>query len=104
MDDESFRFEVGEWSECLRESLQCLRDVMRERMKKAGEERKIGYDKKSVKRELHVGDSVWCRGPGMNQKLKESWHGPYQVCERINAVNYQVELGRGRKKSSTLII
>ena len=54
MDDESFRFEVGEWSECLRERLECLRDVMRERMRKAGEKRKISYGKKSVKRELHV--------------------------------------------------
>ena len=34
----------------------------------------------------------------MDQKLKESWHGLYQVCERINAVDYRVELGRGRKK------
>ena len=35
---------------------------------------------------------------GIDHKLKEAWHGPYPVMERISAVDYRVDIGRGRKK------
>ena len=98
VEQENFSLDVSEWSECLAEKLEVLRDVMRERVLKAVEDRKTYYDKKSMTRVLDEGDLVWCRVPGMDHKLKEVWHGPYQVLERINAVDYRVLLGRGRKE------
>ena len=89
--------DVYGWGELLSERLELMRDLVRERMEKASGERKKHYDKKNVQRELHGGDSVRCRIPGMDHKLKEVWHGPYQVVERINAVDYKANLGRSRK-------
>ena len=39
-----------------------------------------------------------CRVPGMTKKLKESWHGPYEVMKAMNKVDYKVKLRRGRCK------
>ena len=61
VEQENFSLDVSEWSKCLAESLEVLRDVMRERVMKAVEDRKTYYDKKSVTRELCEGDFVWCR-------------------------------------------
>ena len=41
---------------------------------------------------------VLCRVPGMIPKLKEAWHGPYKIKEKLNRVNFRVEVGRGRQK------
>ena len=95
---ENWSLDVSSWGEILAERLELMRDIVRERAEKASGERKVYYDKKSVQRELMVGDSVWCRIPGMDHKLKEAWHGPYPVMERISAVDYRVDIGRGRKK------
>ena len=97
-DRENWSLDVSSWGEILAETLELMRDIVRERAEKASGERKVYYDKKSVQRELMVGDSVWCRIPGMDHKLKEAWHGPYPVMERISAVDYRVDKGRGRKK------
>ena len=34
----------------------------------------------------------------MTKKLKESWHGPYEVVKAVNRVDYKVKLRRGRTK------
>ena len=39
-----------------------------------------------------------CRIPGAAAKLEESWHGPYKIVEKLNRVNFRVEVGKGRKK------
>ena len=35
----------------------------------------------------------------MSQKLRESWHGPYTVKQKVSQVNYKVDVGRGRTKA-----
>ena len=87
-----------EWAEWLVDRLQHWHDVMRERGECASARRKKDVDKKSVDRKLEIGDLVLVRIPGMSHKLAESWHGPYPVIERLNAVDYRVEVGKGRKK------
>ena len=90
--------DVEEWAEWLKEKLEVMHDVMRERAKKAGESRKKSFDKKTVNRVLEKGDKVLCRLPGMASKLKESWHGPYLVVDKLNRVDYKIEVGKKKYK------
>ena len=90
--------DTSEWSEWLAEKLEHWHDVLRERGKLASEKRKVGFDRKTVNRQLEEGDQVLCRVPGMSHKLEESWHGPYTVLEKVSRVDYRINLGRGRKK------
>ena len=90
--------DVDEWVEWLKDRLEVTHEVMRDRAQKAGLERKIGFDRKAVDRQLEKGDKVLCRIPGMSPKLAESWHGPYEVIEKLNRVDYKVELGRKKYK------
>ena len=92
------KLNVDEWADWLKDRLEVTHDVMRERAKKAGLERKVGFDKKAVKREFEKGDKVLCRLPGMAHKLAESWHGPYEVVDKLNRVDYKVEVGRKKYK------
>ena len=92
------QLDTDEWAEWLVGRLECWHDVMRDRGKDASKKRKKDFDKKSVERVLEEGDLVLCRVPGMTPKLQEAWHGPYPVKERLNQVDYRVELGKGRCK------
>ena len=90
--------DTEEWSEWLVARLECWHDVLRDRGKRASESRKKAHDKHAVERTLTEGDLVLCRVPGMTKKLRESWHGPYQVVKAMNRVDYKVKLGKGRTK------
>ena len=90
--------DTDEWAEWLVDRLQHWHDVMRERGECASGKRKSGFDKKSVDRRLEEGDLVLCRVPGMSHKLQEAWHGPYPVIDKLNRVDYRVDLGKGRRK------
>ena len=90
--------DMDEWAEWLVERLESWHDVMRERGEEASKKRKEHFDKKTVDRVLEVGDLVLCRVPGMAHKLEEAWHGPYKVVERLNRVDFRVDLGKQRKK------
>ena len=89
---------TDEWAEWLVDRLQHWHDVMRERGECASARRKKEVDRKSVDRKLDVGDLVLVRIPGMAHKLSESWHGPYPVVEKLNAVDFRVDVGKGRHK------
>ena len=90
--------DTEEWSEWLVARLECWHDVLRDRGKKASKDRKKAHDKCAVERTLVEGELVLCRVPGMTKKLKESWHGPYEVVKAMNKVDYEVKLRRGRCK------
>ena len=90
--------DASAWSGWLAERLEPWHDVLRERGRLASQQRKASFDRKAVNRQLEEGDLVLCRVPGMSHKLEESWHGPYPVIEKVNRVDYRVDLGRGRKK------
>ena len=91
-------FKTEEWSSWLQDKMEVWHEVHRERMKAAGEKRKVAYDRSTVDRKLEKGDKVLCRIPGIIEKLKEAWHGPYLVLEKVGPVNYKVKVGRGRAK------
>ena len=102
VESEFQELDVQEWAEWLRDRLEVMHDVQRDRAKKAGLDRKKSFDKKTVNRVLEKGDKVLCRLPGMASKLKESWHGPYLVVDKLNRVDYKIEVGK--KKFKTLHI
>ena len=87
-----------EWAEWLVDRLQHWHDVMRERGEEASAKRKSEVDRKAIDRKLEKGDLVLVIMPGMSHKLAEAWHGPYPVIEKLNRVDYRVEVGKGRKK------
>ena len=92
------QLDTAEWADWLVERLEHWHSVMRERGESASSVRKKEFDKKSVDRKLEEGDLVLCRVPGMAHKLQEAWHGPYPVIEKLNRVDYRVEVGKGRQK------
>ena len=90
--------DTEEWAEWLVEKLEVWHSVMKERGEVASHKRKMTFDKKSVTREFEVGEEVLCRIPGMIPKLRESWHGPYPIVGKLNRVDYEVDLGKGRTR------
>ena len=92
------KLDTAEWADWLMARLEVWHDVLRERGKEASKKRKQLFDKGTVNRTLKEGDLVLCRVPGMSKKLKESWHGPYEVVKSLNRVDYKVQLGKGRSK------
>ena len=96
--------ETEEWSDWLVDRLAVWHDLVRERGKEASGMRKAQYDKSTVSRTLEVGDKVLCRIPGLSKKLKESWHGPYEVVARKSRVDYLVNLGKGKGRVKVLHI
>ena len=90
--------DTEEWSEWLVARLESWHDILRDRGEKASKERKKAHDKGAVERTLVEGDVVLCRVPGMAKKLKESWHGPYEVVKAVSRVDYKIKLRRGRTK------
>ena len=90
--------DTEEWSDWLVARLESWHDVLRDRGEKASVNRKKLYDKGAMERTLVEGDLVLCRVPGMTKKLKESWHGPYEVVKAMNRVDYKVKLRKGRSK------
>ena len=52
------------------------------------------YDRNSVHREFGAGDEVLV--PSDTTKMKAQWKGPYRVVQKINNVNYKVNVGGHR--------
>ena len=94
--------ETEEWSDWLVDRLAVWHELVRERGKEASGSRKRQYDKTAVNRTLDPGDQVLCRIPGMHKKLKEAWHGPYEVKARKSRVDYLVKLGGGKGRTKVL--
>ena len=96
--------DVGEWADWLVSRLAVWHESVLERGKEASGDRKAWYDKSTVNRTLSVGDQVMCRIPGMIGKLRESWHGPYDIVARKSRVDYVVKLGEGKGRVKVLHI
>ena len=92
--------DVCSWVGQVQERLELVREAARSRKTEASRARKEAYDKKSCSRTFEVGDIVWNRLPGLDNKLAESWSGPWEVVGRLSAVNYGIKKleERGKKK------
>ena len=89
-------FDTDGWAEWLVDRLNVWHSVARERGEHAGSQRKLDFDKKARERSLELGDKVLLRIPGKIEKLEESWAGPYLVVEKLNRVDYRIEISKGR--------
>lgn len=83
--------DVCAWVTQVQERIELAREAVRIRGERSVVERKNHYDKSSKLRQLVVGSKVWCRLPGLDHKLRDSWSGPFEVLEKLNSVNYRVK-------------
>ena len=58
-------------------------------------ERKKRRDKWSAERELRPGIKLLLRTPGSDNKLTDTWEGPYVVLKKLGPVSYMIDLGDG---------
>ncbi len=87
---EESKLNVCEWTRCMAEKLELMRDCAALRLAVAKESRTRHMNSGSKARELKVGDKVLYRIPGLQCKLADSWEGPYVVVERMGKVNYKI--------------
>ena len=75
--------DVSDYHEQLALSLISAKDFATQSIRKAQNQYKSQYDKKSTKWTYQVGDWVLVKFPaeesGKNRKLSQPWHGPYRV-------------------------
>ena len=72
---------VSGCNSCVAVRLELIRDIAVQKGVVESRKRKE-YDHGKVKRELKIGEKIWCRIPGKNgknRKLEDSWEGPYIV-------------------------
>ncbi|XP_021347442.1 uncharacterized protein LOC110446564 [Mizuhopecten yessoensis] len=74
----------------LRERMEETCQVASDRMKDAKRIQKKHFNKKAKARELKPGDKVFVLLPTKANKLLMQWRGPYDVVERVGAVDYRV--------------
>ena len=58
---------------------------------------KTYFDARSCKRSFSVGDEVLIMLPDSSNKLLMAWQGPYKVLEKVNSVDYVLDVG-GKSK------
>ena len=98
--------EVPVYVNDLHRSLQKAYADVRQNLCTAHKRNKSRYDANSVVVPYHVGDQVWLYVPsvksGNTKKLASLWRGPYTVIDRINSVNYKIQLIS--QPSKTLVV
>jgi len=80
--------DVSDYREELILSLKSARDIATQSIRKAQNQYKKQYDKKSTKQSYQIGDWVLVKFPaeesGKNRKLSQPWHGPYRVLQCLD--------------------
>ncbi len=95
------QIDTSDWVMQLAEKLEILRDVAMSNSISESKKRKYYYDCGKVERKLLVGQLVWCKIPGRNGKLEDSWDGPYKVEKILSAVNYRIREVEGKHRSKS---
>ena len=60
-------------------------------MIQASARRAEAWNRRAMDRTFSVGDRVWIRRPGLDQKLRESWVGPGEIVSKNSPVSYKVQ-------------
>lgn len=86
----------------LRQRLQDVHQIVRNRLHLAAGTMKKRYDSKTSQELLSPGDEVWLYNPvrkkGVCPKLTSDWEGPYRVLDRLSDVTYRIQKDQGKKK------
>ena len=72
-------------------------EVAKQALSEAGDVQKRQFDRKTKVRMFEPGDRVLILRPEKTNKLELAWKGPYKVLERLNSVDYKVQVERGTK-------
>ena len=59
---------------------------------------KAWYDQKVREQSFEVGEEVLLLLPTSNKSLEAKWQGPYRVVRKVSDLNYELDVGRARKK------
>ena len=68
-----------------------------EELLKAQEIQKKMYDRTARPKKLDVGAKALLLLPTKTNKLLLQWKGPYEIVERLSAVNYKIQIGKKQK-------
>ena len=77
----------------LRKQLAAAAETAKLEAQKQTKRQKQIYDRKSTSRELDVGDKVLILQPTSTFKLFAKWDGPWVITRKLNAVNYEIDIG-----------
>ena len=84
----------------LRDKLSLMTKAAHENLAQAQTKQKTWYDKKAKEIEYQPGQKVLVLLPSESSKGAQ-WRGPYQITKRVNDLNYEIDLGTGRKRLRT---
>ena len=80
----------------VRKTLKSAYDMIRVNLDVAHKKRKDVKDKHCSETNFSIGDRVWLFNPavkvGQTKKFSLLWRGPYTVIDRVNPVNYRIQL------------
>ena len=71
--------------------------IAKEHLTRAQKKQKHYFDRKAQQRLLEPGQHVLLLLPKKHNKLELTWRGPYKVLERLNDVDYRINMGHKSK-------
>ena len=83
--------DLVDWVQVNSEKLECARDKATSSQIEVSAKRAGKWNQKAVDRSFQIGDLVWIRRPGLDQKLRESGEGPGKVLARNSPNSYRIE-------------
>ena len=83
--------DLSDWVLQNAENLENARDVATGTLIENSSKRATDFNRKARDRTFTVGDNVWIRRPGLDQKLRESWVGPGKIVKQNSPVSYKVQ-------------
>ena len=83
--------DLSEWVSENQDRVEAARDLATSTATQASTKRAEVWNKTAVDRHFSVGDKVWVRRPGLDEKLRESWVGPATIVKQNSKVSYRVQ-------------
>ena len=83
----------------LRERIEETCQLAQEEIAKVQKKNQTYYNRRARERRLNIGDSVLLLLPTENNKLTLGWRGPYEVVEKVRAVNYKIKVTADKIKT-----
>jgi len=80
----------------MRETLAEVTHLVKDNLENRKQRVKSWYDRSVVERKFSAGDEVLILLPSDTKKMLAQWKGPFRIVERVNDVNYRVNVG-GRR-------
>ena len=89
---------VVTWVAELRKKLTMTEEIVGEKEAAAKGAMKRQYDRKATPISHSPGKMVLLRAPHLQDKLQDTWHGPYEFTKQISPVTYVVAVPKSRTR------